>query len=98
MDQLNLLLVTLAGLGASAITGVLKKVDTSFSAKLGNYTPILVTLLTFILPKITTALGLTQIPDAVALANAPLATCVAIAARELLVKLKAGVTPATGAP
>jgi len=102
MDQLNLLLATLAGIGSAAIIGIVKKaetaVDKAWVSKLGNLTPLLVTMLTFVLPKVTTTIGLTNVPDGVALANAPLATCIAIACRELLVKVLHQGTPAAGTP
>lgn len=91
MDQLNLLLAALTGLASSAIIGAVKafeaKIDAQVVSKLGNLTPILVTVLAFLLPKLATALHLAAVPDAQALASAPVATIIAIVARELLVKL-----------
>jgi hypothetical protein len=91
-DQVNLLAGALAGLGATALIGILKKLEAAVDAKivgaLGNYTPILVTVLGFVLPKVATALHLASVPDATALASAPVATCVAILCRELFVLLK----------
>jgi hypothetical protein len=90
-DQVNVLAGALAGLGASALIGVLKKVEASVDTKivsaLGNYTPILVTVLAVLLPKLAGLLHLSSVPDATLLASAPVATIVAIAIRELMVKL-----------
>src|SRR5438105_15644342 len=100
MDQLNLLLAALAGIATTAILGAVKafeaKADIALVSKLGNLTPALVLMLTYLLPKLTTALHLTAVPDVQALANAPLATIIAIACREALVKLK--VTSTGGSP
>jgi len=97
MDQLNVLLALVSGLASTAIIGVVKKVEASFDtavvSKLGNLTPALVLVLTYVLPKLTNVLHLTAVPDVTALTSAPLATIIAIACREAVVKL----TPKTGA-
>lgn len=91
MDQLSLLLAAVTGLATTAIIGAVKTVEQRIDAKivgaLGNLTPILVTALAFALPKLATVLHLVAVPDAQALVNAPLATIIAIAAREIMVKV-----------
>jgi len=94
MDSLNLLLATMTGILAAAVTGFLKKADAKIGAgivsKLGNLTPVLVMGLTVGLPLLFKALHLaaTDVPDAAVLASAPAATVVAILARELTVLIK----------
>lgn len=92
MEQLNLLLAAVAGILSSAVVGIVKRleetVDVRIVTAIKPVTPLLVTALAFVLPKLATTLHLTAIPDAQALANAPLAAIIGIVARELLVKIQ----------
>lgn len=86
--ELNTLLAGLTGLASAFLIGVAKKVeslvDTAIISKLGNLTPILVTVLSIVLPKVAALVHFTgPVPDATLLVNAPVATVIAIASREL---------------
>lgn len=94
MNDLNVLLVALAGLGSTLATGGIKwlvawvtgfeaKADSAVTKALGNLSPVLVVALSFALPKVWVLLHLPgTVPDAQIVANAPVAAVVGILARE----------------
>lgn len=91
MDQLNLALAALTGLATTLIIGGVKSVESRVNvalvSKLGNLTPMLVVVLNLALPKLATLLHLATLPDAQTIANAPVATLLAIGIRELFVQV-----------
>lgn len=93
MDGINVLLAVVTGILAALLTGGLKKLDTKITAKLGNLTPILVTVFSILLPLAGKALHIVDMPDAAAFVNSPLAVSVSIFARELAVSIKARYGP-----
>jgi hypothetical protein len=102
MDQLNLVLAAAFGLASAAVIGGIKALEARANAqlvsKLGNLTPVLVVALNLALPKLSTLLGLTNLPDAATFVNAPVASAVAILAREAFVKVLHQPDPGAGAP
>lgn len=85
MEQLDLLLATLTGLASAGVVGFAKSIDTRIVAKLGNLTPVLVIVVSMVLPKLAALLHLSAVPDAAVLVNAPVATGIAVLAREAYV-------------
>lgn len=88
----------LIGLGASLATGVVRKVATKADAALGSVDakitkaigpvlPIVATGFAAVLPLVANAIGLTNVPDAAAILNAPASAVVGIALREAFTKI-----------
>jgi hypothetical protein len=87
----DLLLTVVTGLVSSFILGTTKKLTgaadkVAFQA-VKPFQPIIVAALSVALPLAANALGITNIPDAAVFASAPASSLLAIAARELALKL-----------
>ena len=91
-------LTYLAGLVSVALLGVVKRFttvgDTAIGGWVKKFQPLIALVLTWALPTLWNTLHLTTpVPDATVMAQAPLATLVAIVCAELLAKFSAPKTP-----
>ncbi len=88
----------LVGLGATLLTGVVRKIATKADAAVGSIDkkithaigpalPVVATGFAVILPLLSNAIGLSQVPDASVILNAPASAIVGIVLREAFTKI-----------
>lgn len=88
----------LIGLGATLLTGLVRKlagradaalgsVDQKLTKAIGPALPIVATGLAALLPALSNAIGLTEVPDTAVIANAPASAITAIVLREAFTKI-----------
>lgn len=80
------LLTGLVGKGVTALDKVAGNVDLKYRQRVGPLLPGIVAGLSIVLPWATSALGVTDVPPADAIANAPLSAIIGVAAREAVRK------------
>ena len=89
---MEVLISYVAALAASALLGLIKStvnfVDPKVTAFIKPFQPVVVALLAVGLPLLCTAIGIVEVPVADVVAQAPLATIVAVTAREVLKRLR----------
>lgn len=98
VGPLNAAATLLIGLGATLVTGAVRKVaskaddaigsvDKKITKAIGPVLPIVATGAAALIPILSNAIGLSQVPDASVLVNAPASAIVGIVLREAFTKI-----------
>lgn len=98
VGPLNATSTLLIGLGATLLTGVVRKVATKADAAIGSVDqritkaigpvlPVVATGAAVLIPILSNAIGLSQVPDASVFLNAPASAIVGIVIREAFTKI-----------
>lgn len=88
---MDVLLTAVFGIASSAILSLFKKTTGALDTQVGKVVkpvqPLFVAILTAVLPLVSNLFHLTAVPDATAIANAPLGALIGIIAREIALRL-----------